>query len=305
MACIEPILAEFCRHLNRMAKSINQTEFLALANDITEGTTVSSRIREFQSRICGINKEKKLGQKYFYNFMKRHKSIIHTTKVNKQCVSRLEWATYHNIEKMYSLIYEELVNSGIAIKLPEYCYFNKDNQIVAIDDVEAYGISSNVQVTDPSYFIFVDETGSSTNMKMDKKGTKKVIAEKGYTGSKQAITTDLRYTTMGFTAATGEPIMCCIIFSSESTKGIPINWVTGIDLTKIDADFEIREDEEGLMDNVRNSGAVCGGPSCFFKNKHVPCFIQYSGHGGITPTILTNCLRKMDFLELFPRVDGK
>jgi hypothetical protein len=37
----------------------------------------------------------------------------------------------------------------------------------------------------------------------------------------------------------------------------------------------------------------------------VPCLIQYSPHGGITPTILTNCLRRMDELNLFPRVDNK
>jgi hypothetical protein len=160
-------------------------------------------------------------------------------------------------------------------------------------------------VNDPSYILFVDETGSSTNMINDKHGNKKVIAEKGFGGTKSAITSDLRYTTMGFTAATGQPVMCVIIFSSESTKGIPGNWITGFDITKIDSEFNIPEDEEDLVQNVREAEVVSGGPSCTFRNKNVPCYVSYSPHGGITPTILTNCLETMDKLDLFPRTNGK
>jgi hypothetical protein len=39
--------------------------------------------------------------------------------------------------------------------------------------------------------MFVDKTGLSSNIKMDKKGTKRVIAKKGYLGTKKAITTDI------------------------------------------------------------------------------------------------------------------
>jgi hypothetical protein len=58
----------------------------------------------------------------------------------------------------------------------------------------------------------VDETGLLTNMMKDKTGCKKVIAERGYNGTKQAIALDIHYTTMGFTAATGKPAMCVVIF---------------------------------------------------------------------------------------------
>jgi hypothetical protein len=115
MACIEPMLAEFCRHLNQMAKSINQIDFLALAHDIVEDTPTSVHIKEFQRKICGMKQIQKLGKKYFYNFMRQHKNIVHTTKIHKQCVNCLEWATYHNMEKMYNLIYAEMVQSGVAI----------------------------------------------------------------------------------------------------------------------------------------------------------------------------------------------
>ena len=46
------------------------------------------------------------------------------------------------------------------------------------------------------------------------------------------------------------------------------------------------------------------GPECIFRGKRVPCLIQWSKHGGVTATILTNCLRHMDKLELFQRTDS-
>jgi hypothetical protein len=205
--------------------------------------------------------------------MKRHNNIIHTTKIHKQCISQLEWATYHNVAKMYSLIYAEMVISGIAKQLQSDVYFNKYNHIVPEGDSSIVGTFSNIQVTEPSYLILVDETGLSTNMKMDKKGTKRIIAEKGYAGTKKAITTNIRYTTMGFTAATGEPVMCCIIMQSEITKGIPVNWITGNDITKIDATFQINEDNEEMIKNVRECSVVSGGPTCIFRNTNVPCFV--------------------------------
>jgi hypothetical protein len=110
---------------------------------------------------------------------------------------------------------------------------------------------------------------------------------------------------MGFTAAIGEPVMCCIVMTSDSKKGVPSTWYTGIDITKINSNFVLPEDEEEMMVNLRQAGMVSGGPSCLFKNINVPCLVQFSPHGGLTPEILTNCLRKMDLLGLFPRDDGK
>jgi hypothetical protein len=84
MAPIEPVLAEFCRHLNRMAKSITHIDFLALANDIMDSGT-EAKVQEFQKQICEIDKPNaKLMIRYFYNFMKRHGDILHTAKVAKK-----------------------------------------------------------------------------------------------------------------------------------------------------------------------------------------------------------------------------
>jgi hypothetical protein len=70
---------------------------------------------------------------------------------------------------------------------------------------------------------------------------------------------------MGFAAATGEPVMCVIIFIPESSIGIPTSWVTDINITKIDSTIEMTEDLETLVNNIKVIGT--GGPKCKFKNK--------------------------------------
>jgi hypothetical protein len=86
---------------------------------------------------------------------------------------------------MHDLTYNELVHYGIAKKLQSAQYFDKNNNIVLENNPSVIGTNTNIQVTDPVYFLFVDKTGLSTNMKMDKKGTKGVIAEKIFMGTKK------------------------------------------------------------------------------------------------------------------------
>jgi hypothetical protein len=79
--------------------------------------------------------------------------------------------------------------------------------MVNASDNNVVGTLSDIKITCPSYILFADETGSSTNMKNDKTGNRRVITETRYNGTKEAITIDLQYTTISFSAATGEPVL--------------------------------------------------------------------------------------------------
>jgi hypothetical protein len=109
----------------------------------------------------------------------------------------------------------KMLLAGVAEQLEEAVYFDKYNNQLDYDCGDAVGIKSNIIIIKPSYILFFNKTGSSTNIKKDKMYNQKVIAEKGFSGTKEAISSDVHYTTMGFTAATGEPVMCCLIFLSE------------------------------------------------------------------------------------------
>jgi hypothetical protein len=72
---------------------------------------------------------------------------------------------------------------------------------------------TGVDLINPDYLLFVDECQSNTGMQKDKqKGKQQSIAQKGFGGTKEALMTDLHYKVMGFTAATGEAVLCVVIF---------------------------------------------------------------------------------------------
>jgi hypothetical protein len=177
--------------------------------------------------------------------MNWHQDIIHHAKL-KNVVS---WATYPTFKTSIHWFTMKMVPSGAAKKLDEYVYFNSTNEIVKGHNNQHTGTLSNI---DPSYNLYVDKAGSSTTMRKDKPGS---YCRKGDSGPKQAKSLDLRYATMGFTAATGEPVTCIVIFTSGSQKGIPNSWLTSIDITKINNGFEIPdkigEQKKSKCNNIR------------------------------------------------------
>jgi hypothetical protein len=118
--------------------------------------------------MCGIDSnEANLGKKYYWNFMKRSKDKIYSTKVTKKDLKRLEWGTYFNIEKMYKLIHEELVLSGVAQQRLHPQYYNFNGDVLSLD-AGAYGLPTDIDLVAPDFLLFVDECGSNTDMKKDK-----------------------------------------------------------------------------------------------------------------------------------------
>mmetsp|Transcript_50208 Transcript_50208/g.92848 ORF Transcript_50208/g.92848 Transcript_50208/m.92848 type:complete len:263 (-) Transcript_50208:492-1280(-) len=89
----------------------------------------------------------------------------------------------------------------------------------------------------------------------ERNGQQKDVVKKGTRSKKSVPTSDGHFTLLGFTAATGEPVMCAVIF-------------------------------------------------CTFRGKTVPCFCCCSPNGSITSELLARMMKKMDDLDLFPRVDG-
>jgi hypothetical protein len=301
---VESILVGFCVQLCRMGRPINCSEFLTLANSLILDQPTAKKVVEYKAKICGvISDSPDLGPRYYHSFLGRHGNNVHTTKSRRRDVSRHEWATYENIEKMYNLVYQEMVCAGVAEYLDSPVWCDKEGNDVDNEN-GAFGKEVDVKITHPDYILFVDETGSNTNMKKDgHRGGTRVIAEKGFNGESLAVTSDIHYTSLGFTAATGEPVMCCIIFPSNNEESIPYNWVSGID---VQAGMNHNHDDvEYIKDNSGTGKHFPGGPVCDFKGKKVPCFIASSPHGGITSAILTDMLRTMDKLELFPRTHGR
>jgi hypothetical protein len=122
-----------------------------------------------------------------------------------------------NFETMYDFIYDKLAEKKSAEVWEEEKMLDRKGNIVTNKE-DMYGRPKKYNLTHPEKLIFVDEVGETTSQANggDKTGTKYVTGN-GRRAQHQYSFTDSHYT-LGFTAATGEPVMCSVIIAAEKLR---------------------------------------------------------------------------------------
>ena len=79
--------------------------------------------------------------------MKRNSNVIKVGKGYRLFNNRMEWVTYENVGKMYNLVYEQMVRSGVTKHLApdDYYYLNKDGEKVDSKE-ESVGLQVKVML---------------------------------------------------------------------------------------------------------------------------------------------------------------
>ena len=80
------------------------------------GSPIQEEIRTFQM----LKKKSPTGvlsKKYWTLFMKRHKEVLQVKRGYRVASNRTEWVTYDNIQLMHDLLYDHMVDAGIAVQL--------------------------------------------------------------------------------------------------------------------------------------------------------------------------------------------
>jgi hypothetical protein len=75
-----------------------------------------------------------------------------------------EWCNVANFKWMYHECYEKMVESRIAIKMPEEIWLDKDGVVVE-DEYLAFGRKRKYVMSCPNFLVFVDEVGDNTSQK--------------------------------------------------------------------------------------------------------------------------------------------
>jgi hypothetical protein len=212
---------------------------------------------------------------------------------------------------MYETVYEDMVNCNIAEKIENEVYVNIRGEI-EIDKEKRCGLPTRYLMKRPDLVVFVDETGCNTNQKSDplNGNEKRIVGRKNYDGfGLIGLVTDNHYSVLCFQSATGEPIMCAIIFKSESkVRQIPQHWISGIDIRKINKATNLPKTDESIAAmyvEEGENGAIGGGPSCYFRGIKIPCYCCCSASASISSTLLTDMLRYMNSFNIFDRTAGE
>jgi len=209
---------------------IGRSVCLSIINSLIKGTPHQQQLIDWKRRrgMEGDDAELgKVGNTYWSSFKKRNKTIIDGGSVSPQDVRRAEWCTHENFKAMYEMVYEVFHDAGITEELPEPVWMDLHGNIVDSEE-KAFGEKVTHLLKHPDHLIMVDEVGSNTNQKHDGNvGGEKLLKPKGGKAQKVTATTDSHFTVLGFTAATGEPVMCAIILAGKS---ITNDQILGMDI---------------------------------------------------------------------------
>jgi hypothetical protein len=118
---------------------------------------------------------------------------------------------------MYDEVYDAMEKAGVAEKLSEPMWVDEKQLITEKEN--AFGQQETHLLIHPEYVIFVDEVGCNTSQEGDgARGGEKKIIVRGTVAKETVTTNNNHFTVLGFTAATGEPVMCAIIVSRKTMK---------------------------------------------------------------------------------------
>jgi hypothetical protein len=304
MAPVEKYIVTLMEQMAKMRQPLNISEGLSLANSLIEGTEWEDVVVEFK-RNRGWNpidengnRKPVLGQKWYKNFWQRHSHLLEKKRGHKFSKDRSEWSVHRNFVQMYNEVYDAMVKAGVAEKLVEPMWVDETQQLTNKEN--AFGRKATHLLLRPDYVVFVDEVGCNTSQEGDgARGGERKIVSRGTVAKESATTNSNHFTVLGFTAATGEAIMCAIIASGKTMKP---EVVTGLDLFATKIGHET--DDDFILNNTGPGKLYPNGPTCQFKGKEVPCVVCNTENGSITSELLVSFLKHMDALNLFPRDDG-
>jgi len=240
----------------------------------------------------GSEKGKKLGLGYWKSFLKRNEDVIRTKKAVKFDNKRADWCTYQNMQEMYEEIYKNLCGAGLACKHPEPLWRDENGEVVT--EEKAYGLASKDELIHPDWLLFVDECSSNTSQSKDGQvGGQVFLCSKDGRPQQRAATKDAHFTVLGFTAASGEAVMCAVIVAAKTFKP---EWRTGFDPF---AEWVGRE--ENIEADSGDNKQYPFRPTCLFKGKTVPCYCCATESGSINGAKLKDMLT---YLDVFDRSTG-
>ena len=213
---IEPILVQLALWKQDAGQPITPSEGLLIANSLIQSKPVQLELMALQERKkrtpTGV-----LSTGYWSGFMKRHKDILSVQKGYTMNALRTDWVTYSNVNKMYDLVYDQMVTAGVACQLSpsEFYYVNGEGETVD-KQIASVGLKVKIEITHPEWIIFGDEVGTDLNMKDDGNvAGQKFVGNKNSRIKRTYSHKSGRFTVIGLTAATGTPVMCICIFAAE------------------------------------------------------------------------------------------
>ena len=135
-------------------------EAVRVMYDLIDGTKTQEALISFQtSRKLGSHElhNRKVTTCWWRGFLKHHGNEIVIKMGNKFALNRHDWTTFENIQQMYDVIYNELVDVRVAFALSEPIFTDMHANVV--DESCQFGLAQSITIFSPHYILFADKAG--------------------------------------------------------------------------------------------------------------------------------------------------
>jgi len=299
MRLVEPRLVDLIIRMSRIRRCLTPSQCLYLANDLIKGTEVEKKVIAYKEKQFGkIYEKADLGNRYWQSFKKRWNHRLCNKRGQKFALDRASATNYTNLAKMYDEVYDAMEECGVALKLQHPVFQDEKGNIC--DERSSFGLKITHDIIHPEMCLVVDEVGSNLSQKGDGHiGGQKFVCERGTIPQCKVQHKENHFTTLGFTALSGDPVLCVIVIAGKRESfGVE----TGIDPSAvIEGDIV---DDDFFDKNYGHGKLFPSGPSCHFNDQDIPCLVRWSEKGGITSEILAECLEHIDSYNVFERTEG-
>ena len=289
MEKVKPVILKFALWKQEAGQPITSGEGIELATSLIKDTPVELEVQQFQKSRHGKDTWC-LTNSYWRGFMRRHALPLSRAKGTRIAACRSEWTTFENILEMYNLIYAQMVDAGLArsLSIEEQFWVNHCGDRVETEE-EAFGSKIDVDITHPEWILFGDQKEDGQI------GGTNYCVGTGTRANIKSNTNGGRFTVIGLTAASGDAVMCIIIFAGEE---LTYEQRMGHDI------WVGFNGETSMRDNSGPGKAFPGAPTCHFCGKDVPALVAFSRKGSITSEILREAFQQLDTLGIYQRIPG-
>ena len=294
---IEHVAVSIMIQMARIRQPLTPSKGLSLINNLISGTEYEDRLVKWKQKYT-VNSLPTVSRGYWYSFMKRNRHRIVSKRGQKYELDRQNWTTYANFADMYSHCSHEMEHAGVTKRLEKPIWMTREG--IECTAYDAYGCKVTHAIIRPEMCLCGDEVGGNICMAGDGHiGGELFLAERGTIPQNKTSKTNKRFTLIGLTAFTGEPIICVIIFQGKQPKA---DIEAGIDI--LVPPIGDPNDRDFFENNYGPGKYMPGGPVCHFNGKEIPAMIRWHESGSITSEILVDVLKTLDSLKVFPREDG-
>ena len=221
----EPEFVAVITQMARMRMALSPSECISLINSLIDRKQAQCDLISFKKKFK-FGEEGRVGYGYWKLFKKRNEHLICTKRGQKYALDRDKWTTYANFCDMYTHVYTEMEDAGVAARLIKPAWQDEDGS--PCDESSVFGCKVTHTLTHPELCFVMDEVGGNISQKGDgHMGGRLLVCEKGMDPQQTINTKDKHFTLLGLTALNGDPVMCICIFAGVRESAIV---ETGMDI---------------------------------------------------------------------------